>query len=102
MLGCGMSVGNVRYRDNPDLSAVQLYVKHARYTGQEIGMISVTHTGFGSCSAVGEDGMRELLHEAMALGADTVEGVKFKHKFHWAGRIACDNRIFWRKTVRLT
>jgi hypothetical protein len=85
--GC-WSAGQVRFRDNPDLTSVKLATgdKQALAGVDQLGVVRTAVRAHGSCDDLVTQAMRELLAESRALGGSGVRDVKFRQRWHWSGR----------------
>lgn len=80
--------GQLRYRDDPELTHVTL-ARGGREDAplpNALGVVRTRVSGYQSCDALTTQALRELLAEARALGGTGVAQVKFRRRWHWSGR----------------
>ena len=121
LVGCsGWEIGQIRYRDNPDLALVTLATGEAKVVGRrtrdgsredvqaaqgpnlwtpwtEVGPVHVRISEKASCDELVTRVLRDLLAEARAIGGTRVQEVKFRHRWHWSGR---EPVCMWRFSTR--
>ena len=100
-VGCSYSQANIAYRQNPDLTNVQLATGEKPPAGT-LGTVERTITGWGSCDKLAMRALSEILDDARAMGGTRVVDAKFRQRFHWAGRPVCRSNMFGHKTVQIT
>jgi hypothetical protein len=86
--GC-FARAQIRYSEHPDLAAVRLSTGRQEAAPQSLGMVQGNAWGVGSCNGVAARALRDLLAQARALGAERVEDVKFRARWHWTGHALC-------------
>jgi hypothetical protein len=87
--GCAYKRGTIRYADHPELSTVHLYSGREDPRGEAVAVVETRIEERGDCSAVAAKALGQLLADARALGGDGVKDVKFRSRWHWAGRVVC-------------
>jgi hypothetical protein len=100
-LGCASySVGTLSYRDHPELRTVRLFTGRPDPQGENLGTVEVVRHGRGDCSELASAALAELLEEARAMDGTGLKEVRFRGRFHWAGRVLC-RRSLIRKSVQV-
>lgn len=99
-------IGQIRYRDNPDLAQVALATGERKQITRrrmnkgdvedtqapniwtpftEVGPVHTVRSGRESCEDLVVSALRDLLADARTIGATRVQEVKFRRQWHWSG-----------------
>ena len=90
----------IDYAANPELKNVRLYTGRADLVGESLLTVEVYKEARGDCSKLAATALKELLHQAVAVGGEGVKDVRFRARWNWAGRVVCRRGITG-KSVRV-
>ncbi len=70
------------------------HVSSGTREARHLGVVQAEASGSGSCDAIAERALHDLLAEARALGGSGVEEIKFRARWHWTGEVLCRRSLF--------